>query len=402
MKRRKIKITGIGPVTPAGIGVTQFWGGISQSRSYARRLASTDLDSVPLVAATVPDLALKPYAKRFGSARDSARHTELAVVAAGLALENSGIEIEGLNKRLCAVVVGASLLDFGGIGKAVSRVSTKGPKAAQPRVVYTATLTNIAETIAEQFSLYARSFAVQTSCCSGLDAILYAAHLVESGDVEFAICGGTEAPLHPFPLLELRAAGLTPATNENPELLARPFDLWRTTGVVSEGSCFFILEPEDSPRPGYAWVDGYGSRSDSSGLVCSGLVGACSTAILNSRKNRKEVECICAWAPGHKLIDKAECNSLTELFGGILKDIPVFSIKGALGSPLGAAPAIQSAAAVLGMKNGVVLSTVNWSFRDPDCALSLSGHNRHLGHNNVLVNAHGVGGVNSAVLYTKC
>lgn len=268
--------------------------------------------------------------------------------------------------------------------------------------MYTATLTNIAETIAEKVSLCYRSFAVQTSCCAGLDAIIYAAQLVESGDVDFAICGGTEAPLHPFPLLELRAAGLTPLTDEKPELLARPFDLWRTTGVVSEGACFFILEPEDSPRPGYAWVDGYGSRSDSSGVVCSGLVGACSAAIGNSRNKQNEVECICAWAPGHRLVDKAECSVLKEVFGDLLKNMPVFSIKGALGSPLGAAPAIQSAAALLGMRAGVVLSTVNWKSRDPDCDLSVSSHNRKVPHKNVLVDAHGVGGANSVVFYTKC
>jgi 3-oxoacyl-(acyl-carrier-protein) synthase len=90
------------------------------------------------------------------------------------------------------------------------------------------------------------------------------------------------------------------------------------------------------------------------------------------------------------------------LFGRSLVNIPAFSIKGALGSSLGAAPAIQSAAALLGMRDSLVLRTVNWSSRDPDCSLSLSADNRRLDHGNVLVNAHGIGGVNSAVIYSKC
>lgn len=102
MKRRRVKITGIGPVTPAGIGVNDFWKGVILSKSYINRLASEDLESVPLVAATVSDAALKPLTTIFGSSRDAARHTEFAVIAADLALENAKIESEEYQKTaLC-------------------------------------------------------------------------------------------------------------------------------------------------------------------------------------------------------------------------------------------------------------------------------------------------------------
>src|SRR5690606_9782558 len=114
--------------------------------------------------------------------------------------------------------------------------------------------------------------------------------IVARGEAEIAICGGTEAPLHRCPLLELRAAGLTPPTTEMSERLARPFDLWRTTGVVSEGACMFVLEPEQSPRPAISFVAGYGFHNDSGEYICSGLVEAAKLALADSSIKADRVE----------------------------------------------------------------------------------------------------------------
>ncbi len=168
-----------------------------------------------------------------------------------------------------------------------------------------------------------------------------------AGEIDFAICGGTEAPLHQFPLLEIRAAGLTPSTSEMPERLDRPFDLWRTTGVVGEGASIFLIEPESSPRRGYSWISGYAFASDDSNRLCSGIVKASRLALAEARMRPAQIEAYKRLGAGSSEIDACEVRAMAEIFGSALPGLPAVSIKGAVGNALGGAPAIQLAAAAL-------------------------------------------------------
>ena len=145
--------------------------------------------------------------------------------------------------------------------------------------------------------------AISTQCSAGLDAIGHAASLVANGQIDIAICGGTEAPLHKFPLLELRAADLTPSSDQMASRIARPFDLWRTTGVVSEGAAMFVIESESSPRPGYSWISGYAFGNDEPDDLCGGMVSAAKQAIAEAKIRLSEIDALSAWGPGHKQVD---------------------------------------------------------------------------------------------------
>jgi 3-oxoacyl-(acyl-carrier-protein) synthase len=319
-----------------------------------------------------------------------------------LALRDANLSMQELRDSRCAVITGSSLLDFGGIGSAIEMVQRRGVRAAQARVVFTTTLTSIPDVINRMCGITSRTLAMQTSCCAGLDAIGHAASLVASGEVDIALCGGTEAPLHRFPLLELRAAGLTPPSVQMPHRLARPFDLWRTTGVVSEGACMFVLEPESSPRAGYSYVSGYSFANDDADSLCGGLFTTGKLAIAEARIRVSDVDCINAWGPGHKSIDQAEAAALIRLFSNSLQSTAAVSVKGSVGSALGAAPAIQVASAALGQRYAVVPPTVNWEFPDPACPLNLSSRSRSIEHSFTLINAHGVGSVNASMLLQRC
>lgn len=403
MKRRRVKITGIGPVTPAGIGRENFWNGILKPVSYVRPYEKIGDDYGPFVAAQVAasDLA-KCMGEKLVLPKGSARHTLFAVAGSKIALRDAGISESELRRLRCAVITGSSLLDFGGIGDAIDSVHKRGMRGVQRRVVYTTTLTAIPDVINQVCGITAQTMAIQTSCCAGLDAIGAAAEMVAKGEVDIAICGGTESPLHRFPLLELRAAGLTPETTELPDRIARPFDLWRTTGVVSEGACIFVLEPEDSPRAGYSFITGYGFANDPPGELCGGLEEAARLAIANARLRPNQIEAISAWGPGHKTIDAAEAKAMARIFTTWLGSIPAVSIKGAIGAALGAAPAIQVAAAAMAQRSGVLPPTVNWTDPDPACALCLSNLPRLLEHRTTLINAHGVGSVNACLVLERC
>ncbi len=243
--------------------------------------------------------------------------------------------------------------------------------------------------------------AVQTSCCSGLDAIGQAFDLVAEGQSSLAIAGGSEAPLSLHPMLEFNAAGLSPTNDSEIPKSCRPFDLWRSTGVLGEGSAMLILEPEESPRPAYAWITGYGFASDGNNLAGDGIAEAAQIALANACRRIDEVDYICAWGPGHRAIDTNESTALRRVFGDRLRNIPACSIKAAIGTALAAAGAIEVASVSLSMRHGLIPPTVNWETPDPSCPLNLTARARYLGTNVALVNAHGLSGSNSVIVMER-
>jgi 3-oxoacyl-(acyl-carrier-protein) synthase len=242
MKRRRVKITGIGPVTPAGIGKDAFWKGILEPVSWVRPYKELGEDYGQFVAACVEQFNIAEYVDRAALPKGAARHTMFAITGAVLAVRDAGISQDELGRINGAVVTGSSIMDFGGAIRSIDAVRDRGMKMAQTRAIYAAGIGSVPSAINQAIGINARTMALSNQCSSGLDAIGYAASLVASGEVDLAVCGGTEAPLHRFPLIELRAAELTPATTERPGSQARPFDLWRTTGVVGEGCCMFVIE----------------------------------------------------------------------------------------------------------------------------------------------------------------
>lgn len=400
MNRRRVKITGLGFVTPAGIGKQQFVKGIQESVSRVVSIERLSAEAGPFVAAEVEGFQLERDLPLVNGKRRP-RHTQFALAGAKMALADAGIPIAEVRAMKPLVMVGAALMDFGAINKGIDLILRHGPLRALPTTVSDVLVSSISEAIVDMIGGPARSMSFQSACCSGLDAIGRAAELISLGEADLAICGGTEAPLHLHPMLELRLAGLAPGNPMQPERQSRPFDRWRTTGVIGEGACIMILESGESPRKGYAYVEGHGYASDSSGRVCSGLVEAMRLAIGNARMRPGDVDVVSAWGPGHRIIDEAESRVLGEIFGTRLMEVPTYSIKGAIGNPLGAAAAIQVGCAALCLQSGFIPPTVNWRHPDPACPLNLSRSVRYVAHETSVVNAHGLSGTNSCLVLSK-
>ena len=125
-------------------------------------------------------------------------------------------------------------------------------------------------------------------------------------------------------------------------------------------------------------------------------------ALADAGMKAREIDAINAWGPGHRLIDAGEVTAMQRVFGAALSEIAALSIKGAIGSALGAAPAIQLGAAALALRTGLLPPTVNWQIPDPSCPLNLSSRARAIDHSAVLINAHGVGDVNSCMILERC
>lgn len=400
MKRRRVKITGIGFVTPAGVGKEVFRRGILEHRSHVSVVNRFPADAGPFVAAEVKGFEIRRFIDNHGAVR-LPRHTQFALAAAKMAIDDSGLARASIATMSPVVVTGTSLMDSDVINRSIENVAKKGPRFGLARVVFHGPVASISASVAE-FLGGGRTLSLQSACCSGSDAIGHAAALVASGESDIALCGGTEAPIYYHPMLELRMANLSPATNERPEQLSRPFDLWRTTGVIGEGACILVLEPESSPRPGYAFIEGYSFASDGNASLGAGMASAIDLCLANAGVPSKSIDFISAWGPGHKEVDTLESTALHEVFGGHIKYIPVVSIKGAIGNPFAAAGAIQTGCAALFMGDGQIPPTVNWEYPDPACPLNLASKPRHLEYNSALINSHGLAGTNSCLLLRQC
>lgn len=398
--RRRVKITGIGPVTPAGIGREAFFRGINEPVSRVRSITRFAPEAGQFIGAQIPDFDLRKYAPLENPKRLS-RHTQFGLVAALLALKDAGVTEDDLAPTNPFVVTGTSIMDVEKIGKGIEMVMKKGARFAPASIIYETSVVNVAGKIASLLGVRARMLTTQTSCCSGLDAVGQGFNLVADGQTDLAIVGGSECPLAYYPMLGFNASELSPASDESPEIACRPFDLWRSTGVLGEGACMFVLEPESSPRRPIAWITGFGVSTDSNGRSAAGLTDSMRNALFGARRQIRDVNYINAWGPGHRAIDANESAAIRELFGTRAEEIPVTSIKGAIGTPLGASGPIQLASTALSIEHALQPPTVNWQTPDPACSLNLSSTSRRISCDVALVNAHGLSGSNSTVVLEK-
>ncbi len=399
--RRRVKITGLGPVTPAGIGKDAFFKGINENVSRARRIDRLEKEAGKFVAAEIEEFDLQDWIPKLEHTKRLPRHTQFALAATTLALQDAKCSLPDLADLNPVIVNGSSLMDMKIMQQTFVGVATRGPRHGLPSAIYEAQTSAIAARIAELLQVRCRVLAVQTACCGGLDAVGHGARMVSDGETDIAICCGTEAPLYANPMAELAMVKLSPRNTCEPKEMGKPFDLWRNTGVIGEGACVMVLEPEDSPRPAYAWVGGYAYGGDADGLAASGLAWTMRMALANAAIHPEKVDLIHAWGSGHVELDKAEARCLTQVFGDRVRSIPAVSIKGAIGNSLAAAGAIQIASAALCLSTGLLPPTVNWQTADPECPLNLSANMRETYPTVAIINAHGASGTNASLVISQ-
>jgi 3-oxoacyl-[acyl-carrier-protein] synthase II len=396
--RRRVKITGIGPVTPAGIGRESFFAGINEPLSRVREITRFDPRSGPFIGAEIVGFKLSDWHPDAGNTKRIPRQTQFALAGVVLALADAGLSVEDVRGMDPVVVNGSALQDPEITHKTYSGVAAKGPRYAVPAAIYDAGPASITSAVTKLLGTKCRTIALHSACCAGLDSIGHGTEMIASGQAEIAFCCGTEAPLFNQPMLELSSAKLSPRNAKKPTEMGRPFDLWRNTGVIGEGACVIILEAEDSPRDAYAWVGGYAYGNDEDGKSGNGLASTMRMALANAQCSPGSVDFINAWGPGHREIDAEEADCLCRIFGDRVRSIPAVSLKGAIGNPLAAAGSIQVASASLSLRTGRIPPTVNWETPDPECPLNLSALPRHVGCSVVLVNAHGLCGTNASMV----
>lgn len=411
--KRRVVITGLGVVSPIGLGAADFWEALRAGRSGVRRVSCFDATAFSCqLAAEVRGFRPEDYMDARAASR-MGRHSQFAVAAAALATADGMLDLSRVDRARCGAVLGCC---FGGIAAIEEQgrvLADRGPRRVSPVLVPTHLSSLAAGEIAIHLGLRGPNYVVSAACASATHAIGLAARHVASGEADVVFAGGTEAALTPLVFAGFcQARTLATGFNDSPEKASRPFDAMRRGFVPGEGAAVLLLESLDHARARgarmYAELAGFAANDDAHHVTAPepegrGLAAAITAALADAGIAADEVDYVNAHGTSTPLNDKAETAALERAFGGHARRLAISSTKSMVGHLLGAAGAVELAATVLGMVHGVVPPTVNLDTPDPECGLDYVPHEaRPMEIRCAVSNNSGFGGQNSVIVVRRC
>ena len=413
---RRVVITGLGCVTPIGLGRENFWRALQAGTSGVRRIESFDVSDAPVkIAAEVRDFdweaELNPKDRRH-----VARTVPLALAAARGALEDANLQTSDFDleeRRATGVILGT-----GGGGLAFTEKQYKylyipdAPGTASVYTIPSSTHGGLSSELSMAFGLRGLSHIVSTGCTSSTDAIAYAAQHIALGRQETMLAGGSDAPLAPgilagFNLMTV----LTNEWNDEPARASRPFSRNRSGMVLGEGAWVFVLEEyERAIKRGahiYAEITGYGATCDAYHRVRLADDGteparAMQLALADAGRNAADVDYVNLHGTSTVLNDRIETRAMKLALGEHAYKIPMSATKSQIGHPQGASGAAGLAAALCAINTSLVPPTINLDEPDPECDLDyVPNHAREQQVRVALCNCIGFGSKNSALVVEK-
>lgn len=404
MNAHRVVVTGIGAVTPLGIGADAFWSAVLAERVAVRAITRFPVDDYATrIAAEIDhfDPAAFVGAKRL---RWTDRFAQLAIAATRLAVDDARFRRQGDD---VGVYIGSALggLAFADEQHDVFRLQGLG--AVRPLLAISVFAGAATCNVAMEFGWNGPTVANGNSCASGAVAIGEAFRAVARGDVRAAVAGGCEAPLAPLVFGAFTVIRAMSTRNDDPARASRPFDRDRDGFVMGEGAAMLVLERyEDALARNatiYGEIVGYGLTNDAYHMSAPQPEGrynatAIRNALREARHGSDEVELINAHGSGTPLGDRGEALALALAFGERAARLPVTATKGQHGHALGATGAWELGLALLTIARGSVPRTVNCDVRDPECNVRVTEHRMEAAPRLVVSNSAGFGGINAAIV----
>ncbi|MBN6040605.1 beta-ketoacyl synthase [Amycolatopsis sp. 195334CR] len=380
----RVVITGIGVLAPGGTGTGPFWELLREGRTATRLISR--FDPAPFRSRTAAEIDFDPIAAGLTprQIRRTDRAAQLALVAAGEAVRDSGIDLAALDPGELGVTLGTAVGATTGLEQEYRVVSDEGRLFEVEHEYAVRHLHNFlvpssfAAELAVAFGAEGPVSVVSTGCTSGLDAVAHAAGLIREGSAEVVLAGATDAPISPITVACFDALKATTPRNDDPAHASRPFDATRNGFVLGEGAAVFVLESLAHARRRGAVVHaefaGYGTRCNAhhmTGLRPDGteLAGAITAALDQARIDAGQVDYVNAHGSGTRQNDRHETAAVKRALGEHARRTPVSSIKSMIGHSLGAIGALEIAASVLAIRHDVVPPTANLHQPDPECDL---------------------------------
>ena len=372
---RKVVVTGVGPVTPVGIGVDAFWEGLTTGRNGIAPVERFPTDDLPVhLAAEVRDFVPTDFLEPKEVKRTD-RFVQFALAATKLAWADAGEPAVESDRGGAIFATG-----IGGIETILQQhtiMNEKGPGRVSPFMVPMLMGNAAAGHIAMLLGLTGPNFCTTSACASGAHAVGEAYRMVRDGLLDLAVAGGSEAATLPITIAAF--AQMTALTkNPDPETASRPFDASRDGFVMSEGACALVLETEERALARgariYAEIAGYGASDDAHHITApdpegSGASIAIRRALADAGENVTAVDYVNAHGTSTPLNDASETAALKATLGEHAYSVAVSSTKSMTGHMLGAAGAVEAAASALAVSTGLLPPTIHYETPDPNCDL---------------------------------
>ena len=409
--KRRVVVTGIGLVTPCGIGTDNVWNNILSGKSGIGPITRFDTERFDTkFAGEVKDFNPEDYIQP-KEVKKMDLFIHYALAAAHIAMKDSGLDMGKEDSERVGVVVGTGLGGLPTIEKYHSVFLERGPGRITPFFIPMLIANEAPGHIAIQHGIKGPNLCIVTACATGAHSIGEACRIIQYGDADVMVAGGSEANLTPLTVGGFNAMKALSTRNDDPLKASRPFERDRDGFVVAEGSGIVILEElEHAKKRGakiYAEMAGYGYNGDAYHITApcpdgDGFIRCIRMALKDAQLSPDDVDYINAHGTSTKLNDYVETLAIKEVFKEKAYKIPVSSTKSMTGHLLGAAGAIEAIFSVLSMRDQVCPPTINYENPDPECDLDYVPNTpRKCTINVVMSNGFGFGGTNSTLVFRR-
>jgi 3-oxoacyl-[acyl-carrier-protein] synthase II len=409
---RRVVVTGIGLVTPLAIGTEETWQGVLAGRSGIAPI--THFDHTAFATHFAGEVKnFEPT--RWISSRD-ARTTDpfiqYALAGAALAMEDSGLEIKDSFAERVGCFVGAGLGGVSTIENACRTLAEKGPRYGISPFFVPMIIVNLAPgQISIRHGAKGPNLSQVSACSTGAHAIGDAFRVIQRGDADAMICGGTEATVSPLGVGGFNSMRALSTRNDAPERASRPFDNDRDGFVVAEGAGILIIEELEHARARgakiYAEIKGYGANADAHHITApapegEGAQRCMKLALKDAGLAPAQIGYINAHGTSTKMNDLNETIAIKKVFGDAARKLMVSSTKSMTGHMLGAAGGVETAFCALALARGVIPPTINYTTPDPECDLDYVPNTaREARVDHVITNSFGFGGTNACLVLSR-
>ena len=413
MNKRKVVITGLGLVTPVGIGVTNSWKSIIEGQSGISNITNFDTNSFEssfssTIAGEVKDFDPKAYLNP-KDARRMDTFIQYGLVAAYEAFNDSGLEVNETNAERIGTSIGSGIGGVNLIEQQAVSLRVGGPRKISPFFVPGTIINMVAGNLSIALGLKGPNISIVTACTSGTHSIGDASRMIEYGDADVMVAGGAEAAITPLTVAGFCSAKALSSRNDDPKTASRPWDTDRDGFVIGEGAGVMILEEmEHAKKRGakiYCELSGYGMSADAFHITAPTVDGpkrSMLTAIKNAGINPDDINYINAHGTSTPLGDLNETNAIKETFNEHAKKLVVNSTKSMTGHLLGGAGGIESVFTALAIHHQISPPTINIFNQDPQCDLDYCANEaRELDIKAALKNNFGFGGTNGSLVFKK-